>query len=863
MQSDQQRLERRFNSIRSLPKGQFIKYKDMFDLGGDKPKELKSSSNQHQMRDLKKFELEIGRIFEGVSDETNLLLSSLCSKNKQIADFFDHSTKLSHKENLNETSISSFLSDSSSSSSEELKKANSNLNIYTEIPNESEYTELKSSLDSSLTSVSFKTADRTYRTVQEPSENVITYTIDSDKDDLADSFKTQSTEFSSSFSLSSLSPLQKTDQLFSSTLSTIEPKNYIEIQDIDFSDESYLEDELISTKVEKTVKFASPPPKPARTFEHDIYLETKNNPIKNELDENEHIYERLLTVKLNKNDNSKRRMNHEFFNKLNVLNNKKNEFDLSSRKFALSEPNLTNIGIDKKLKNEKIRKPFEKLFNNFFKKTSHHKTESNDMEKPFRPKINRKQVNETVIMRTMNNNRNSNKNFVTKSYIYSDSIELNSTLFDYVLIVGLENRKYLSSDQLNSNDFVNKTNPTIKWQYPDNLTLVNPAIPEFCFPDSINFSEFGKNKSEIFQFTLTNIEGKRTYGYCIRLQRKSKNPIVICIISQIDALEMYYTILTEVDKIFIHGELESVKNLLRSLYPKPFPNRGESLLVTLGLADRKEIVLNRSLDRRLEHINLYTILNYPFDLIIRIFSAMLMEKKLIFLSNKLSSLSSTIQAFETLLYPFNWPHTYIPVLPSFLIDMTEAPTPYIIGLMRSCKNELLKYKNISDFLIIDLDKQKLIQDNSNQEDYIPETLKKCLKTDLNNLQNLSKNLSNYEKNVELCKIFLKFFVKTVGNYQNFFSYADKNNNESKIFKYAQFVNEAKTSELRKFLENFTQSQLFEVFVTKKIKSGFNFGLMFDDAIRLEQSQNTKFNASNAPPKITPTLKNLSKFYFKI
>jgi hypothetical protein len=67
---------------------------------------------------------------------------------------------------------------------------------------------------------------------------------------------------------------------------------------------------------------------------------------------------------------------------------------------------------------------------------------------------------------------------------------------------------------------------------------------------------------------------------------------------------------------------------------------------------------------------------------------------------KKSLLSNTIQAFETLLYPFNWPHTFIPVLPSYLIEMCDAPTPFLIGLMRSNIKLLSKYKGIK------LDKKK-------------------------------------------------------------------------------------------------------------------------------------------------------------
>lgn len=113
--------------------------------------------------------------------------------------------------------------------------------------------------------------------------------------------------------------------------------------------------------------------------------------------------------------------------------------------------------------------------------------------------------------------------------------------------------------------------------------------------------------------------------------------------------------------------------------------------------------------------------------------------------------------------------TYIPVLPSYLIEMCEAPTPYIIGLMRSCKSELAKYRGVSDMLIVDLDKQKFIYDTQNNGKIIPDNIVKSLKVDLYNLIHSSRLVTEYDKNVELCRVFLKIFVKTCGNYANFIS----------------------------------------------------------------------------------------------
>ncbi len=82
-------------------------------------------------------------------------------------------------------------------------------------------------------------------------------------------------------------------------------------------------------------------------------------------------------------------------------------------------------------------------------------------------------------------------------------------------------------------------------------------------------------------------------------------------------------------------------------------------------------------------------------------------------------------------------------------------------------------------LIIDLDKNKCLFTNTNneieqkQQDFenttfkMPTKIVNELKTDLLNLVRISKLKTESQKNIELCLIFLKFFIKTIGNYKEF------------------------------------------------------------------------------------------------
>ena len=63
-----------------------------------------------------------------------------------------------------------------------------------------------------------------------------------------------------------------------------------------------------------------------------------------------------------------------------------------------------------------------------------------------------------------------------------------------------------------------------------------------------------------------------------------------------------------------------------------------------------------------------------------IFASMLYERRIIFTSKRLSRLSACVQAANAVLYPMNWQHIFIPVLPVALVDYLLAPMPFLIGV---------------------------------------------------------------------------------------------------------------------------------------------------------------------------------------
>ena len=79
-----------------------------------------------------------------------------------------------------------------------------------------------------------------------------------------------------------------------------------------------------------------------------------------------------------------------------------------------------------------------------------------------------------------------------------------------------------------------------------------------------------------------------------------------------------------------------------------------------------------------------------FNNMMVIFASMLYERRIIVKSDRLSRLSSCVQAANSIIYPMHWQHIFIPVLPEHLIDYLLAPMPFLIGVSSSLLKVLFK-----------------------------------------------------------------------------------------------------------------------------------------------------------------------------
>ncbi|CAI9542893.1 unnamed protein product [Staurois parvus] len=346
------------------------------------------------------------------------------------------------------------------------------------------------------------------------------------------------------------------------------------------------------------------------------------------------------------------------------------------------------------------------------------------------------------------------------------------------------------------------------------------AIPQFCFPDAKDWTPVTQFDSETFSFVLTGEDGSRRFGYCRRLLPSGKGkrlPEVYCIVSRLGCFNLFSKILDEVEKRRgISPAL--VQPFMRAIIDAPFPALGKKITVKNFLpgSGNEVIELCRPLDSRLEHVDfeaLFSTLSVRH--LIQIFASLLLERRVIFMAETLSTLSKCCHAMVALIYPFAWQHTYIPVLPPSMIDIVCSPTPFLIGLLSSSLPRL-KELPVEEVLLVDLGNDRFLSQMDDEDSILPRKLQAALEQILEQRNELAKNKFCFPDSSALNDVvseaFVRFFVEIVGHYSLFMVPGEQ---EERTFLRDAFRKSVSSKSVRRFLEVFMETQMFGGFTQER------------------------------------------------
>eukprot|EP00013_Stygamoeba_regulata_P000859 CAMPEP_0177640562 /NCGR_PEP_ID=MMETSP0447-20121125/6608_1 /TAXON_ID=0 /ORGANISM="Stygamoeba regulata, Strain BSH-02190019" /LENGTH=733 /DNA_ID=CAMNT_0019142639 /DNA_START=31 /DNA_END=2232 /DNA_ORIENTATION=+ len=391
-------------------------------------------------------------------------------------------------------------------------------------------------------------------------------------------------------------------------------------------------------------------------------------------------------------------------------------------------------------------------------------------------------------------------------------------LFDYVLVAGLEDGK-----------------TTLKYRFPPDikrrLSVVSKKrdetldMVEFCFPEvdsrsgsasklkrSMSFSPNSSN-AETFSFVLTSCDGGKRFGYCRRFLGSA--PETYCIISRQPSFALFSQIL-DVVEVKRKVSSSSIFAFLKAILAHPFPSPGGCMRATVVSHDSDtpevhtishppddEILLNYVTFGPLLELLSVTNLVYLFD-------ALLQERRVIVCASKLSILSNCVAALSALLLPFVWQQVYIPVLPASLLDYCAAPMPFLVGVLETSLEEVLRKELEDEVVVVNVDKDSFLR-HPTFPPILPSALSKNLVKSIDII--VERGKADRKADMAISHVFFQTLFSLCGDYYKFIKGGE--------FIYDQFL-ASKSGEHQEFVKMFRGCQLFMSFIQERemlIKEG--------------------------------------------
>ena len=496
----------------------------------------------------------------------------------------------------------------------------------------------------------------------------------------------------------------------------------------------------------------------------------------------------------------------------------------------------------------------------------------------------------------------------------------------------LKDNQYQFRRNHHTSPFLVRYNPEILDQYPQNENE-NNAVSMFCFPEGIYFLE-KKIAPEKFNFVLTDETGERTYGSTLifweklsdnirnlmepifeeevqlteeeiksnlyKTNKKFKKyyaPKALCILSKFPFFSNNVTFLKELYKIFTSSSTNiplerAINGYVDSLYRQSYDDLIRFNIHNVNIDFYfipnygKEWDIN---DSYLE--TLFRVLS--IDIILIAWQGLLLEKKLYLICSSKETLLQVAHGFITLLFPFKWIHTYIPILPEKLRSFTESPMPLIFGIPFPIDLNEIPDDGLN--LIININKNCF----ENYHEEIPKLtgkLKLVLEKRIKNLKekyNIEKiehsdewmdyldTIENKERprnlnaidGGEIREVFYDVFINMFKNYGKYFDWDKHNNDEDDFeedieFKREIFLKDHGSQDDGTFLNMFCDTALFNQFIksisVNETDGGTRF---FFECVKKGRDKNKIFLVNTKPKNIimapqikTQDLKKKEFFY---
>ncbi|KAM4667201.1 DENN domain-containing protein 5A isoform 10-T10 [Amazona ochrocephala] len=186
--------------------------------------------------------------------------------------------------------------------------------------------------------------------------------------------------------------------------------------------------------------------------------------------------------------------------------------------------------------------------------------------------------------------------------------------------------------------------------------------------------------------------------------------------------------------------------------------------------------------------------------VVQLFTCALLEFQILLYSQHYQRLMTVAETITALMFPFQWQHVYVPILPASLLHFLDAPVPYLMGLHSN---------GLDDRSKLELPQELEVREETSS--------KKDLK-----IQCDEEEFKIYQLNIQIREVFANRFTQMFADYEVFVIQPSQdkeswftNREQMQNFDKASFLSDQPEPYLP-FLSRFLETQMFASFIDNKI-----------------------------------------------
>ncbi|KAI4347169.1 hypothetical protein L6164_008005 [Bauhinia variegata] len=437
--------------------------------------------------------------------------------------------------------------------------------------------------------------------------------------------------------------------------------------------------------------------------------------------------------------------------------------------------------------------------------------------------------------------------------------------------------------------------PSLLDQYPPpNHTLYPPPPPQLptcVLPAGVEFYPSGFDAAipssfpRSYPIVLTEGDGSKIYVSCVsfrdpvcediaeayRIPANSFAEKCICLVSRSPSFQLLRSALEELFSLCFsqNGSSKPLWDVIAHMvFNVPLPTPGEERV--LFAIENCLLTVESPPNDGLPHVEISfqpLVQCLDVDNLIRLFTSVLLERRILLRANKYSLLTLVSEAICQLIYPFRWQHVYIPLLFFSGVDYIDAPTPYMMGLHSGVDTSLLAMDGV---VVVDLEYNLIT--TTEEIPSVPEPeftflrgeIMKLLYSNVVGIDDLKTGkygvYEHYPKfgaklwgedhDLQLRLIFLKFLAMLLSGYRNFIE-----NSSTQVFNTQAFLRKRSRSTNQPpepMIVQFLDSQGFLDYLERGLGSDENNNNILDklqDAIGRGQNPMSILPSSLQEPEI--------------